>query len=889
MLSLRRRLPWILAATAMVMGLTSCGEAPPTPDWTTFSPECTEQALIDAIHSANGDGHPSEIQLPADCPYTLHSVDNTQILNGETLRNGLPVINSEITIRGNNAVIDIQPAPGEMPFGHFFVAPEHDLNLYDLTLSNGVRPMGGAVVNHSGDFFAYNVQFLDNFAYPGGDGVAKGGAIYSFFGRVRILAGSVFQGNFAGETMGSGANLGGAVYAINANLLINESSFVENYAAGNGGAVYNRRTPADLEGGLVTIQSAEFLQNQALQDGGAIYLMEEGDGAIIVTSTFTQNDANRYGGAIYSQDSDLTADQTEFTSNQAASGGAVYTRRSAEGALSSLISDHSTYSSNTAAEMGGGVFSENSDVEMEDTELSGNQAGSCGAIQLGGYTGLDIAAGDLESSLWMNSDSELHNCTIMNNEATSGMGGGICHLMGELSVQGSTVNANNTPSYGGGLVSTSALEVSSSSFSNNMAYHGGGLALGFPRDRTLSFTPDLSYFAFTSYILGSAISDNQSGANGGGLWAHHGGAVIMDKSVIGGNTSAYEGGGIYQDEGDLVIRNTTIAGNTGWRGGGLYAEGTGSTDPVLNLTHVTVAYNTATDAGSELRSGGGGLNMNGRVYIDGTLVALNTSNDCDLNQGMRDKGDYVECNQTYCVSHLLNIDSDDSCGFDIPPEPAPQLDSFNGTFVPLLSGSPLIDIFSIPICSAPDDQLGNTRPYGSNCEPGSIEYGSTLPAPQQPPPPLPRDPGSSDEGENCDPFAGLDISVFMLQIDPETLSFPVYLGFPQAVPALPDDGSMPFRGELGEFMSYLVSQQGFEGRLYFLFNPSRSAIGSTRDLRVFMDGCEEPVFSYPSLTIPEFPSETEELVCRRGLGPSACADAGGLWFTGVDDPFCICP
>jgi predicted outer membrane repeat protein len=880
-LTLRKRSLWTFVSAALLLAMTSCGESTPTPDWSTYSPECTVQELIDAINDANNDGFPSEIQLPANCTYTLTSVDNTQSLNYMDMHNGLPVIASEITIRGNNSVIDIQPAAGESLFGHFYVAPEHDLNLYDLTLSNGVRPAGGAVVNHSGDFFAFHVKFLNNAAYPGGlDNLARGGAIYSFFGRVRILAGSLFQGNLAGETLSTGANLGGAVFAINANLLINDSYFVENYAAGHGGAVYNQRSAADLEGGLVAIQDTEFTHNQALQDGGAIYLMEEDDGAIIVTSSFFENEADRYGGAIYTQDSDLKADHSEFYGNQAESGGAVYTRRSAEGVPSSFVSDHSSYTTNSAAVSGGAICSENSDVEMEDTMVAFNQAGSCGGIQLGGYPGLDVAAGALEGSLWLNSESELDQCTIASNQAFSGMGGGVCHQMGELSIQDSSLENNQTPSYGGGLISFSELEVTASGFTGNQAYRGGGLALGFPRDETSSFNPDLTYFAFSSIIRGSAIMENESVGAGGGIWASHGGSVFIEKSTIGSNTAAFEGGGIYQDQGDLGIRNSTLAENSAWRGGGLYSEGTGSTNPVLHLTHVTVAYNTATDDGSDLRSGGGGLNINGRVYIDSSLVALNSNNDCDLNQGMQGLGDYADCGQTYCPQTLLSFDSDDTCGFDNPPEPSPQLDSFTGVYVPILAGSPLIDSCA---CYAPDDQLGHPRT--ASCEPGAIEYVGT-----SPPPPPPEAPEPSDGEAECDPFAGLEVAVVTLGMDPESLSLPVYLSFPDTVPGIPEDGIIPYRGVLGEFPSYLVNQQGFDGRLYFMFSLPRSAIGSALELRIYKDGCDDPVFVNPRLIVPEFPPEEEQLQCRAGLGEKACKEAGGTWYEGgAAEPTCKCP
>ena len=83
---------------------------------------------------------------------------------------------------------------------------------------------------------------------------------------------------------------------------------------------------------------------------------------------------------------------------------------------------------------------------------------------------------------------------------------------------------------------------------------------------------------------------------------------------------------------------------------------------MLRLMHTTVAYNIANDGGSELRSGGGGVNINGTVYMNEPLIVLNTNKDCDLNQGLH--GDYdTDCGQPYCIQTIQGIDSDGTCGF----------------------------------------------------------------------------------------------------------------------------------------------------------------------------------------------------------------------------------
>ena len=717
-------------------------------------------------------------------------------------------------------------------------------------------------------------------AYPESmDNAGKGGAIYSYFGKVRIMANSLFQQNQAGQTLTTSPDFGGAIYIFNSSLLLRDSYFLNNFAAGHGGAVYTARTPAGLGGGLITIHNSDFSQNLALQDGGGLYLMDEVEGVFIASSTFIENRSDGLGGAVFSEDSAVNINSTEFHSNQAEHGGAVYTRRSAAGETSQVLSDNDVFTNNAATGNGGAIFSQNSDLELEDGIISFNDAATCGAIQLGGHAGVIAAEGDLDTALMIDSSSKIFSSTIASNVASSGYGGGVCHLMGELDIRRTTFDDNHTLSYGGGLISMDQLYVTDSEFIANEAEHGGGgLAVGFPLDDNNYVSP--TFFNHQVYIEQSIISENLSWDAGAGIWIHHGGTISINKSTIADNIASTEGGGIYLEEGNLYIRNSTFANNDGWRGGGLYNVGVNSE---LHLTHTTVAYNTARDGGSELRSGGGGVNINGVVYMNEAMIVLNTNKDCDLNQGL--SGDYEHCGQTYCVNPIEGVDTDDTCGFD-DTEPVPQVGTFNGTFIPILAGSPLIDRYG-SYCFQADDQQGTARPQGIFCEAGSIEYTSSAPPP---PPPLPPVPEPTDETAECDPFADMEISVKLLNINPDTMSLPVYLRFPGPVPDLGGDGTIPYWGTLGSQESYLCNQQGFEDRLYCMFTLQPSIPGTLQDLEIYKEDCPDPIFTLPRLTIPEVPKDDQpDSTCQADLGPKDCANAGGIYISNVDKPYCYCP
>ncbi len=870
-----------------ILILTGCTQETETEDTSVYTPECSVPELIIAINDANNDGQPSEIQLPANCVYPLTHVENSFPWNNMIINNGLPAIISEITIRGNNSTISIQPAPGEDPFGHFYLDVESKLYLYDLTLSGGARNVGGSVISIFGDLLVYNVKFLNNRAIqPTTDTVANGGAIYSYFGKVRILANSLFQGNLAGVPVPAGDNLGGAVYTLNSSLLINDSTFIDNYVAGHGGAVYSEKTSGSPGGGLITIQNGVFHENYALNDGGALAVKNEREGVFIVSSQFFGNQSEGRGGAIFSQDSDVDTSHNYFQNNQAENGGAVYTRRSAEGEMSIFVADSSTFVANTAEQNAGALFSENSDLETSRTIFIYNLADSCGALQLGGYPGMDVAAGDLETAPRINSRSELELGNAANNTAYYGFGGGACHLMGELILDEFNFYGNETPSYGGGLLSMDELEATGSVFSDNQAYRGGGLAVGFPVDDNNPLSP--AFLGFYSRLTQTRIIDNVATDQGGGIWAHNGGSLQIIKSTIGGNTADQEGGGVYLDEGYLYVRNSTLADNTAYRGGGLYKVGDGGE---LDLKHTTVAYNTATDTGTGSRSGGGGVNTKGPVFFRQALIVLNTNNDCYHVQGVVTGGTQW-FPDTYHAETTYGVDSDGTCPSHLfDTENIPEIESFNGTYVPIQGGSPLIDR-PRSFCYSSTDQIGTSRPPQSGCEPGSIEYDPNAPPPPPPPPPMPEPSGETGE---CDPFAGLEISVHQLSINPNTMVMPVYLRFPEAAPGIGQDGSVPYMGTLGGVISHLVNQQGFPDRVYFMFEVGTEMPGTLQNLEIRKEGCDNLIFTEPRLTIPDLPADDQpgddqpSPGCNKDLGAEECKKAGGDWVINVYPPYCDCP
>jgi len=880
---------FIVNSVFIIFLITACDPVPagptPTPNPIYF-PGCSEANLIGHIGQANTQPGPDVIHLDPGCVYTLEVINNTTSADAKTVYSGLPIIISPITIYGNNAVIDIQPAENVSVFGHFFIDPIGDLELYDLTLENGSRPLGGSVINIGGDFFASNVTFSNNKAFPAGqDANARGGAIYNNSGRVRVINSCHFEQNKAGHLNYTGDDQGGAIYSENGTLVVSSSTFQGNNANGEGGAIYSRKNQADESGGLVSITDSEFGGNYALQNGGAIALIDEIAGVFITESKLEENSALHLGGAIFATGTDLSGQLNDFILNQASYGGAVYTQLAGEGTLSSYSSE-STMFNNNHADIGGGVYSENSELSLDDSYIVENFARSCAGLRIGGPPDMDVLAGDLETATRIASTARIVDSSFSFNVASDSSGGGACHVMGDLTIKDSSFYSNSAEFGGGGLIIHDKADLSGIEFFMNSADVGGGLLVGYPiRNFTEGNSVSPLYMTFTTTVSGSGFVANDAVYGGGGIYAHHRGSLIISKTYFRSNATSFDGGAMRLEEGDTFIRNSSIGLNSATKGGGIYAEGSHGS---LEINHATFAGNIASETSNggdstNKRWGGGGLNVGGTATVENSLFADNSSMDCQLDNGMN-----YSAPGTYSTDH--------TCAGLIEPNPVlgPFVDNGGGTLTfPLLSISPLIDV--LPNCGLPDDQRGVTRHQGAACEPGSYEFD----------PENPFGPGLDDwqtvslEPDDCDPFAGMDVSVMTLGMPEDTMALPVVLRADYEIPGLNPEsmnGSplYVYRALLGDNKSYQCGLQGFPDRLYCMIKMASYSPGMALDFLLYLNDCEEPVFIQSLLSIPEPYSSGDpsgqELTCTADLLTPDCEAAGGYRSTGLTTaPKCVCP
>jgi CSLREA domain-containing protein len=304
------------------------------------------------------------------------------------------------------------------------------------------------------------------------------------------------------------------------------------------------------------------------------------------------------------------------------------------------------------------------------------------------------------------------NATVI----TAGGASRVLRATGQIvTITGVTITGGSTTGTGGGISApASSLVVTDSVVRNNSAIGAGG---GIHADSLM--------------LTRSTVSTNSIGAGrlaaigGGGIFADLAGLEVVNSTVSGnvanlGPAESGGGGGIHYAGRGATITNSTLSGNRVTfttppmnGGGGAYFGGNGA-DAFLN---VTVAGNTATGAP------GGGL-FNGfsvPITLQKTIVSGNAA-----SSGAGCAG----ASATAFGSLGANIEFPGNTCNLMPAIDKPNTDPLLGPLASnggptqtrlLLPGSPAIDAAGTSGCPA-TDQRGVTRPQGSACDIGAVEW-----------------------------------------------------------------------------------------------------------------------------------------------------------------------
>ena len=337
---------------------------------------------------------------------------------------------------------------------------------------NSAGRWGGAIGNEN------EITKIASSGFSGNTAVKSGGAILNV-GHIGSIEASFTSNKTTGERGHGGAIHNDRLYSQIGKIDSIVGDFVSNSAvAGGGGAVYNKW-------GKIGSLSGKFQNNTAGMKGGAIF--NDTDGTInTIQSVFKENSAEDFGGAI-SNEGEITAIGSaavlsDFQSNTAKNGGAIYNMEHIGSIKASFVSNTATenkggailndkgwdgsigkidlisgdFIGNSAKNIGGAIYNYSQSVIADlSGNFQNNTAGeNGGAIYNGGtitITGLSKfsgnTAGGTSNALHNTGTVYLNGDNIVFDDAISGSGG-ILDLNGTKTafnniVSGNTVNLNN--------------------------------------------------------------------------------------------------------------------------------------------------------------------------------------------------------------------------------------------------------------------------------------------------------------------------------------------------------------------------------------------------------------------------------------------------------------
>jgi|GEM_PF-942122 len=456
-------------------------------------------------------------------------------------------VGNEKTLTGNYGVSYTPRVGGAVAI----LAAKAKMNIYGGTYSNnavndvvadtdeGAASSQGGVIYNFGTLNIYGGVFSKNYA-------GRGGVIYCY------RTTNIYRGTFSENAAGS---LGGVIYmpastaaVLNigtANDLVESNVvFDRNSVIGNGGVAYAQNR--------ITVENATFTGNTATGSGGAL----AANNAVLslTDSTFTGNTAGSNGGAVYytghnsrEEDIDLQINGCTFTSNTSSSnGGAVY---ASKGAVLYLL--NSDFNTNNGAS-GGAIYVTASTIEAAYTRLVGNTTTGAGAAL----------------ALVGESTATLSRMTVSDNVA--GGNGAIYVKASSLTMYRSTVSGNTSTGNGGGV----DCEAGASGALYDVTFHknvskknGGGLFL---------------YTDTGEFILHSCTFTENEGAYGGAIYASSK-SIAKIYNIIATDNKALKGGFLYHTTTGTTIDlvGVTVSGNTATDGGPIIWGN--STGAVLNI------------------------------------------------------------------------------------------------------------------------------------------------------------------------------------------------------------------------------------------------------------------------------------------------------------------
>jgi hypothetical protein len=345
-----------------------------------------------------------------------------------------------------------------------------------------------------------------------GDTTGNGGGIYNEAGTT-IVKSSIIRTNTA--------NGGGGIYN-KGTLYVQNGSTIGGAGAGNtafgGGGIVNY-------GGFTTVDGSTVSANVAY-DGGGIYnwgTLTVQNGSTI-GGTGASNTAANDGGGIYNYDGNTTVDGSTIRTNSATtSGGGIYNNATLNVRNGSTVRDN-------IANSGGGIYNDDltDTTTVDSSAISANTAGYGGGIYNSG-------------TLTVQNGSTIGGAGAGN--IVTNVGGGIYNggyltpgPPSTTTVDGSTVSANTSDDWAGGIYNMGTLtiqNVTGSRILNNTTSTNGG---GVYTDRDNTGTTSVTGSCIVGNSAMSYFNDQVAQQNAtGNWWGAATGPNTPGADTVGGN------------------------------------------------------------------------------------------------------------------------------------------------------------------------------------------------------------------------------------------------------------------------------------------------------------------------------------------------------------------
>ena len=392
---------------------------------------------------------------------------------------------------------------------------------------------------------------------------------------------------------------GSALLLTQTNTNIERCSFLSNTAGKLiSVSIYSRQLSAGgalhVTSSKLSISNSQFDSNEA-EVGGAIYI-ETGSDISITDCAFVNNKAVRYvavillywyvgGGALYVVSSSaVVVHNSTFINNTAGSDGGAVSLYEA------VFHDHQNIFHGNRARWGGAIGATYSMITIDSSSYSSNTADYGGAVYA-----------------YSSSVALSHN-SFYNNEAAD-VGGAFYSIYNSNITAYNSSFDNNKARYRGGAISSylSSIALHYSSFTNNEAVTNGGVILA-------RSTTDITVYSCT-------FDNNKAGRHGGVVHTENS-YIIVCNSSFANNTASNDGGAVYAEDSSVALSHSSFYNNEADYVGGAFCSYYNS-----NIT----AYNSSFDNNKARYRGGA-------IVSDLSIIALHynsfTNNEAVTNGGV---------------------------------------------------------------------------------------------------------------------------------------------------------------------------------------------------------------------------------------------------------------